>query len=126
MATISVTLYFLLITSLLSTEKTSAAFSSRLIHRFSDEAKSIWSSRTGNVTWPTRRSSDYYRMLLSSDLRKQKLKLKKQSQVQVIFPSQGSKTMSFGDEFGWYNYFLCLGYFVDIKNKKKNKKRRVI
>ncbi|KAL5751645.1 hypothetical protein ACOSQ2_022152 [Xanthoceras sorbifolium] len=83
-------------------EKTVALFSSRLIHRFSEEAKSVRVSKTGNATWPSRRSSEYYRMLLGSDLRKQKLKLA--PQFQLLFPSQGSKTMSLGNDFGWLHY----------------------
>ncbi|KAB1199749.1 Aspartic proteinase-like protein 1 [Morella rubra] len=41
-------------------------------------------------------------MLLSSDLRRQNMKLG--AHYQLLFPSQGSKTMSFGNDFGWLHY----------------------
>lgn len=77
-------------------------FSSKLIHRFSDEAKAFFVSRNGNISddsWPKNRSFDYYRLLLSSDLKRQKLKLG--TGYQLLFPSQGSQALFFGNEFGW-------------------------
>ncbi|OVA14651.1 Peptidase A1 [Macleaya cordata] len=79
-------------------------FSSKLIHRFSDEVKAFRVSRNGKVydSWPKRKSMDYYQMLVSSDLQKQKMKLG--AQYQFLFPSEGSKTVSFGNDFGWLHY----------------------
>lgn len=82
-------------------------FSSRLIHRFSDEVKALRVSRKaaggggggGGVTWPERRSLEYYRMLVSSDLEKQKMRI--DPKYQLLFPSEGSQTMSLGNDFGW-------------------------
>lgn len=78
-----------------------ATFSSRLIHRFSDEVKALRVSRNGGVfgTWPKRRSLEYYHMLQSSDVQRQKMKLGPRHQL--MFPSEGSKTMHLGNDFGW-------------------------
>ncbi|KAJ8769578.1 hypothetical protein K2173_005181 [Erythroxylum novogranatense] len=76
------------------------SFSSRLIHRFSDEAKSL--RDLGGGAWPEKKSVEYYRMLMSSDLQRQKMKLG--PTYQSLFPSQGSKTMSLGNNFGWLHY----------------------
>ncbi|XP_057970967.1 aspartic proteinase-like protein 1 isoform X2 [Malania oleifera] len=78
-------------------------FSLRLIHRFSDEVKALRISRLGEPRhWPERGSVEYLQMLASSDLHRQKMKLG--SQYQLIFPSEGSKTVSFGDELDWLYY----------------------
>lgn len=77
-------------------------FSSKLIHRFSDEARAFLVARNGNISadsWPKKRSFDYYRLLLSSDLKLQNLKLG--AQYQLLFPSQGSEALFFGNDFGW-------------------------
>ncbi|KAK9271854.1 hypothetical protein L1049_002219 [Liquidambar formosana] len=94
----------LLIVCILLKSCMAVGFSSRLIHRFSDEAKALRVSRNGNVSdsWPERRSMEYYQMLVSSDFQRQKMKLG--TQYQLVFPSEGSKTMSFGNDFGWLHY----------------------
>uniref|UniRef100_A0A6M2ECE7 Peptidase A1 domain-containing protein n=1 Tax=Populus davidiana TaxID=266767 RepID=A0A6M2ECE7_9ROSI len=82
-----------------------ATFSSRLIHRFSKEYKEVSVSRGGDVKgtwWPEKKSKEYYQILVSSDLKRQKLKLG--PHYQLLFPSQGSKTMSLGNDFGWLHY----------------------
>ncbi|KAK3002522.1 hypothetical protein RJ639_021457 [Escallonia herrerae] len=75
-------------------------YSARLIHRFSDEAKALRVSRSG--VWPERWSLEYYRMLASSDVERQKMKLG--GGYQYLFPSEGSATMSLGNDFGWLHY----------------------
>uniref|UniRef100_A0A5B6YJX0 Putative aspartic proteinase-like protein 1 isoform X1 n=1 Tax=Davidia involucrata TaxID=16924 RepID=A0A5B6YJX0_DAVIN len=84
--------------------ETSAAvtYTSKLIHRFSDEAKSFWVSRNGNVSWPKQRSVEFFRLLLSSDLNRQRMKLG--SQNQLLVPSEGSETFSYGNYLGWLHY----------------------
>ncbi|XP_031094576.1 aspartic proteinase-like protein 1 isoform X1 [Ipomoea triloba] len=77
-----------------------AMYSSRLVHRFSDEVRKHKESRNG--AWPERRSLGYYRSLISSDARRQKMKLG--PKFQLVFPSQGSKTLPLGNEFGWLHY----------------------
>ncbi|KAJ4715659.1 Aspartic proteinase-like protein 1 [Melia azedarach] len=80
-----------------------ATFSSKLIHRFSEEAKAFGVSKTGNATlWPRKKSCEYYQVLLNSDFQKQKMKIG--PQFQMLFPSQGSTTMSLGNDFGWLHY----------------------
>ncbi|RWR93043.1 aspartic proteinase-like protein 1 isoform X1 [Cinnamomum micranthum f. kanehirae] len=84
----------------------SYTFSSRLIHRFSDEAKAFMTSRNGggeiSHEWPRFRSMDHYRMLARSDLERQKMKLG--AKYSALFPLKGSETMSFGNDFGWLHY----------------------
>lgn len=78
-----------------------AMYSSRLVHRFSDEVrKHRGESRNG--AWPERRSLGYYRSLISGDAQRQKMKLG--PKFQLVFPSQGSKTLPLGNEFGWLHY----------------------
>uniref|UniRef100_A0A5B7CBN8 Putative aspartic proteinase-like protein 1 isoform X1 n=1 Tax=Davidia involucrata TaxID=16924 RepID=A0A5B7CBN8_DAVIN len=79
-------------------------YSSRLIHRFSEDVKALRVSRNGEASgsWPERRSLEYYQMLVSSDVQRQKMKLG--PQYQFLFPSEGSKTLSFGNDFGWLHY----------------------
>jgi len=57
--------------------------------------------------WPEKKSKEYYQILVSSDLKRQKLKLG--PHYQLLFPSQGSKTMSLGNDFGWYGQSWKLG-----------------
>ncbi len=86
----------------------STTLSLKLIHRFSDEAKALkFKSETNGASswaWAERRkrSMDYYRVLLSSDFQRQKMKLG--AHYQLLFPSQGSKTMSFGNDFGLFAF----------------------
>ncbi|KAL2498777.1 Aspartic proteinase-like protein 1 [Abeliophyllum distichum] len=89
-------------------------YSAKLVHRFSDEAKARHSARVlrngaeiadsggAGDAWPKRRSLDYYRRLLSSDIQRQKLKLN--PQFQFLYPSRGSATLPLGNDFGWLHY----------------------
>lgn len=97
-------LFILVMASLLVHRTLQITFSSRLIHRFSDEVRAFRVSRNVRAAgaWPERKSLEYYRMLSSSDLQRQKMKLG--PQYQVLFPAEGSKTMSFGNDFGWLHY----------------------
>lgn len=77
-------------------------FSSKLIHVYSDEAKAVWASRSRNASvesWPKRNSPEYFRLLLGSDLTRQRMKLG--SQYDFLFPSEGSETLSFGNALEW-------------------------
>lgn len=95
--------------------------SSRLIHRFSDEAKALRASRsTGDAKlvgrWPQRNTRDYYQLLVNSDFRRQKMKLGSHHQFQFVFPSEGSNTASFGNDFGWcvsFRFFFFI--FIQIR-----------
>lgn len=84
------------------TARAAVSYSSRLIHRFSDKARALTVSRNGSVSWPEKRSLEYYQMLVSRDFKRQKMKLG--PKYQFVFPSQGSKTMSPGNDFGWLHY----------------------
>ncbi|KAJ0534720.1 putative nepenthesin [Helianthus annuus] len=63
-------------------------FSSRLIHRFSDEM----------------------RALMDTDVDVQRQKMNVGSQHQLLFPSAGSKTISGGNDYGWLHYtYIAVG-----------------
>ncbi|XP_010491661.1 PREDICTED: aspartic proteinase-like protein 1 [Camelina sativa] len=100
MASRSGSTFLLLCVLVLATEQTLASvFSSRLIHRFSDEARaSIKIPRS----FPEKRSLEYYQLLARSDFRRQRMNLGAKSQPLV--PSEGSKTISSGNDFGWLHY----------------------
>ncbi|KAL5149643.1 Aspartic proteinase-like protein 1 [Glycine soja] len=84
-----------------------ATFSSRLIHRFSEEAKAHLASR-GNKSsvllqaWPQRNSSEYFRLLLRSDVARQRMRLG--SQYETLYPSEGGQTFFFGNALYWLHY----------------------
>ncbi|TKY56232.1 Aspartic proteinase protein 1 [Spatholobus suberectus] len=87
-------------------------FSSRLVHRFSEEAKVHLASRgNGSVlqSWPKRNSSDYFRLLLRSDVTRQRMRLG--SQYQSLYLSEGSQTFFFGNVLYWLHYT-----WIDIGN----------
>ncbi|KAH6760190.1 Eukaryotic aspartyl protease family protein [Perilla frutescens var. hirtella] len=97
-------------------------YSARLVHRFSDEAKAHRDFRVfrngaavgagaGGGFWPQRRSLEYYRRLLSSDVERQTLKLN--PQFQFLYPSEGSATLPLGNDFGWLHYM-----WIDIGTPK--------
>ncbi|XP_057468886.1 aspartic proteinase-like protein 1 [Actinidia eriantha] len=92
----------LLMASLFIDTSVAVTYTSKLIHRFSDEAKSFWSSRNGNVSWPKQRSVDFFRRLLSSDAKRQRLKIG--SQNKLLVPSEGSETLFYGNDLGWLHY----------------------
>ncbi|XP_022963037.1 aspartic proteinase-like protein 1 isoform X1 [Cucurbita moschata] len=84
----------------------SIAFTSRILHRFSEEMKALRVSRSTNtsvrVSWPEKGSMEYYQELVSGDFQRQKMKLG--SRFQLLFPSEGSKTIALGNDFGWLHY----------------------
>ncbi|XP_027331611.1 aspartic proteinase-like protein 1 [Abrus precatorius] len=102
---ISLLLWLLLAKGLALEGVVGATFSSRLVHRFSEEAKAHLASRTnGSVlqSWPKRNSSEYFRFLFSSDMTRQRMKLG--SQYESLYSSEGSQTFYFGNAFGWLHY----------------------
>ncbi|VFR00344.1 unnamed protein product [Cuscuta campestris] len=76
------------------------AYSSKLIHRFSDEARSILAAKGKHPPWPKPESLEQARVLLSSDFKRQRLKLQKQ----LLVPSEGGQTFDFGNELSWLHY----------------------
>ncbi|XP_027149537.1 aspartic proteinase-like protein 1 isoform X2 [Coffea eugenioides] len=86
----------------LYTQFSTALYSSKLVHRFSQEAVSYWSSKGKNITLPKLGSLEHMKVLLSSDLKRQKLKLG--SQDRLLIPSQGSETFFYGNDMGWLHY----------------------
>ncbi|XP_075639744.1 aspartic proteinase-like protein 1 isoform X1 [Castanea sativa] len=83
--------------------------SSKLIHRYSEEAKALWVSRSGNVDvkWPKKNSLEYLELLVRNDLMKKKKKtqnMKLVNHYDLLFPSHGSQTLFFGDDLAWLHY----------------------
>lgn len=76
-----------------------AAYSFRLIHRFSDEARSVWAAKGSREPWPERESVERARLLLTSDFKRQRLHLG--SQKQLLVPSEGSQTFDYGNDLSW-------------------------
>lgn len=76
-----------------------ATYSFRLIHRFSDEARSVWAAKGRQGPWPERDSVERARLLLSSDFKHQRLRLG--SQKQLLVPSEGSQTFDYGNDWSW-------------------------
>lgn len=98
---VGVLLWLLLAKGFVLETAIAVTFSSRIIHRFSDETKVHLRNNGGEnaQSWPKKGSSEYFRLLLNSDLTRQKMKLG--SQDQSFYPSEGSKTLSFGNDFVW-------------------------
>lgn len=101
---------FMLLGCLLLDGSDAVSFSSKLVHRFSDEAKERWISKSGNLSvadsWPKKNSVEYLELLLSNDWKRQKTRVKLQSnnnssRNQLLFPSEGSQTHFFGNQFYW-------------------------
>lgn len=85
-------------------------YSSRLIHRYSDEMRALRVSREGHGVdgWPKQGSLSYYRRLIKRDVERQTMNVG--SQHQLLFPSAGSKTMSGGNDLGWLHYtWIAIG-----------------
>lgn len=99
---IGLLLWLLLAKGLSSEGSVGVTFSSRLVHRFSKEAKIHLASR-GNgsalQSWPERNSSEYLRLLLRSDVTRQRMRLG--SQYETLYPSEGGETFSFGNVLYW-------------------------
>ncbi|KAJ0265993.1 Aspartic proteinase-like protein 1 [Hirschfeldia incana] len=93
-------LFFIL--SLAAERSLASVFSSRLIHRFSDEGRASINSPATSEPFPEKRSFEYYRLLESIDSRRQRMNLGSKSQS--LIPSEGSKTISTGNDFGWLHY----------------------
>ncbi|QCE00484.1 aspartyl protease family protein [Vigna unguiculata] len=102
---IGLLLWLLLAKGLSSEGSVGVTFSSRLVHRFSKEAKIHLASR-GNgsalQSWPERNSSEYLRLLLRSDVTRQRMRLG--SQYETLYPSEGGETFSFGNVLYWLHY----------------------
>lgn len=81
--------------------------SSKLIHRYSEEAKALWVSRSGNVDvkWPKKNSLEYLELLVRNDLMKKKKRkrqnIKLVNHYDLLFPSHGSQTLFFGNDLAW-------------------------
>ncbi|XP_019437606.1 PREDICTED: aspartic proteinase-like protein 1 isoform X1 [Lupinus angustifolius] len=71
-------------------------FPAKLLHRFSDHFKPV---RVQSGSFLNRKKTmNYYHLLLTND------KIKLANRHQLLFPSRGSKTMSFGNDFAWLHY----------------------
>lgn len=96
---------FLLLTSVIFGESVFATFSSKLYHRFSEEVRAVhrvFRSGNGSDLLPENGSMEYYQLLVKSDFERQNMKLG--TKHQLLFPSEGSKMISLGNDFGWYGF----------------------
>ncbi|XP_058767113.1 aspartic proteinase-like protein 1 isoform X1 [Vicia villosa] len=93
-------LLFLLSVTVTYAMQVPATFSTKLVHRFSQEMKPV---RVQTGDWPDRRSMQYYQRLLRNDFVRHKVNIGG-ARHQLLFPSQGSKTMSFGNDLAWLHY----------------------
>lgn len=96
---------FLLLTSVIFGESVFATFSSKLYHRFSEEVRAVhrvFRSGNGSDLLPENGSMEYYQLLVKSDFERQNMKLG--TKHQLLFPSEGSKMISLGNDFGWLHY----------------------
>ena len=78
--------------------------SSKPIHRYSEEAKALWVSRSGNVDvkWPKKNNLEYLELLKRNDLMKKKRQnMKLVNHYDLLFPSHGSQTLFFGNDLDW-------------------------
>ncbi|KAL4582887.1 hypothetical protein LXL04_007448 [Taraxacum kok-saghyz] len=90
--------------------QTHVIYSSRMIHRYSDEMRALRVSREGHASndWPEQKSLGYYRRIIKRDVERQTMNVG--SQHQLLFPSAGSKTMSGGNDLGWLHYtYIAIG-----------------
>ncbi|XP_051139067.1 aspartic proteinase-like protein 1 isoform X2 [Andrographis paniculata] len=78
-------------------------YSSRLIHRFSDEVQALLMG-TGTASWPERKSFRHMRLLLGNDLRRQRQRLRLWPNNQTLVVSQGGQTSNYGNDMGWLHY----------------------
>ncbi|KAK6115441.1 hypothetical protein DH2020_007710 [Rehmannia glutinosa] len=76
-------------------------YSSRLIHRFSEEAQNLLASRNKTTSWPEKKTFGHMRVLLGNDLKRQRLRLGAQNQPLV--DSQGGQTYNYGNDMGFPN-----------------------
>ena len=95
-----VSLFSIFLFSLISRSQ-SLTLSSRLIHRCSDEARAAVAAAGGGEALPARRSPEYYKLLIKSDLQRQKKRIAN-VKYQQLFPAAGSDTFSLGNDFGWW------------------------
>ncbi|CAH9128274.1 unnamed protein product [Cuscuta epithymum] len=78
-----------------------ASYSTKLIHRLSEEARSALAAKGRQAPLPERESLEQARLLLASDFkRQQRLKLQKQ----LFVPSEGGQAFDFGNELSWLHY----------------------
>ncbi|KAG8377340.1 hypothetical protein BUALT_Bualt08G0023000 [Buddleja alternifolia] len=85
-------------------------YSTRLIHRLSDEAQSLWGDRSNRTTsWPRKKSFGHMRVLLENDLKRQRLRLGAQNEVFVA--SEDGQTFNYGNDLG------CM-FKAEVKNDK--------
>lgn len=108
----------LLMACFLADSSVAHTFSSKLIHRFSEEAKALWESRSGNVSrkfWPRRDSLKYFELLMDNDLKRRRLKIG--SKDEMLLPSEGSEVLFFGNEFDWLVVCLNLNCYISWRKR---------
>ncbi|GAB2236203.1 hypothetical protein Droror1_Dr00027942 [Drosera rotundifolia] len=77
-------------------------YTSRLVHRFSEEARARVVGGVG--AWPARQSMEYYGMLLGNDVKRQEMRISGGGKYQMLVNAEGSGTVAAGNELGWLHY----------------------
>ncbi|KAL7154611.1 hypothetical protein ABFS83_03G013000 [Erythranthe nasuta] len=78
-------------------------YSSKLIHRFSGEAKNLLGFSGETASWPENKSFVQIRALLVSDFKRQRLRLAAQNQT-FAASHGGGQTFNYGNDMGWLHY----------------------
>ncbi|KAJ4831479.1 hypothetical protein Tsubulata_037616 [Turnera subulata] len=102
-------------------------FSSKLIHRFSDEAKSLRISDAAvgdDLWWPKRNTFDYVRLLLDNNLKRKRMSLG--SKTRPLFPAQGSRTLFFGNELSWEQFLFSFDAAEELKQAIAAKNHKLV
>lgn len=101
----SFSLFLLIFSCFVVSIAKSVIFSSPLVHRFSEEARVAAAAVPGRAVgrWPSRRSPEYYKVLERSDRLRQRRRLGG-AKYSLLYPAEGSETISPGNDFGWLHY----------------------
>ncbi|XP_020695177.1 aspartic proteinase-like protein 1 [Dendrobium catenatum] len=98
-------LLFFLLTFLVVAGAEPLIFSSPMVHRFSEEARRAAAAVPAREVgwWPALRSPEYYEVLVRSDRVRQRRRLGG-AKYSMLYPAEGSETLSLGNDFGWLHY----------------------
>ncbi|PKA58081.1 Aspartic proteinase-like protein 1 [Apostasia shenzhenica] len=98
-------LLFFLFARIVLAGDNSLTFSAPLLHRFSEEARAAATAAPAREVgrWPSRRSREYYEVLVRSDLLRRRRRLGG-AKYSNMYPAEGSETLSLGNDFGWLYY----------------------
>ncbi|XP_057827884.2 aspartic proteinase-like protein 1 isoform X1 [Cryptomeria japonica] len=84
----------------------SGVYSMKMLHKFSDEARDIWTQKRGTspMAWPKKGSARYYAALSQHDAQRMSKRRELIAEYQSLYFSQGNETVQYGETFGWLHY----------------------